>query len=176
MTNDQSRRFGGIDWATNDHAVCVVDDAGVIVDEFTVDHSAVGLGQLCARLTSLGAHRIAIERPDGPVVDALMDAGFEVVVVVSRSVKAFRERYATSGSKSDRGDAYVLADCLRTDGHRWPSLQPDTPATTTLRAHVRARADLVVTRVAVTNQLRAHLNLILVQSTQLRARLNLIFV
>lgn len=157
MTNTQSQRFGGIDWATDDHAVCVVDDAGVIVDEFTVDHSAVGLGQLCARLAGLGARRIAIERPDGPVVDALTDANFDVVVVVSRSVKAFRERYATSGSKSDRGDAYVLADCLRTDGHRWPSLQPDTPATTTLRAHVRARADLVVTRVAVTNQLRAHL-------------------
>lgn len=102
MTDVQSRRFGGIDWATDDHAVCVVDDAGVVVDEFTVDHSAVGLGQLCVRLASLGARRIAIERPDGPVVDALMDADFEVVVVVSRSVKAFRERYATSGSKSSR--------------------------------------------------------------------------
>lgn len=78
----------------------------------------------------------------------------------SRSVKALRERYGTSGNKSDRSDAYVLADCLRTDGHRWRSLQPDSPATVTLRTHVRARKDLVETRVAVANQLRAHLRIV----------------
>jgi hypothetical protein len=83
-----------------------------------------------------------------------------VVVVSSRSVKALRERYGTSGNKSDRSDAYVLADCLRTDGHRWRALQPDTPATVTLRGHVRARKDLVETRVAVANQLRAHLRIV----------------
>lgn len=78
----------------------------------------------------------------------------------SRSVKALRERYGTSGNKSDRSDAYVLADCLRTDGHRWRSLEPDSPATITLRTHVRARKDLVETRVAVANQLRAHLRVV----------------
>src|SRR5262249_24907249 len=36
-------------------------------------------------------------------------------------------------------------------------LIPDTPATTTLRQTCRARQDLVRHRVAVTNQLRAHL-------------------
>lgn len=102
---------------------------------------------------------MAIERPDGPVVDTLLGAGLEVVVVTSRSVKALRERYGTSCNKSDRSDAYVLADCLRTDGHRWPSLEPDSPATVTLRTHVRARKDLVETRVAVANQLRSHLRI-----------------
>ena len=107
-----------------------------------------------------GAQRVAIERPDGPVVDTVLDAGLEVVVVSSRSVKALRERYGTSGNKSDRSDAYVLADCLRTDGHRWPSLEVDSPATVTLRSHVRARKDLVEHRVAVANQLRAHLRIV----------------
>lgn len=74
-------------------------------------------------------------------------------------MKAFRERYIAAGSKFDRGDAYVLADCLRTDGHRWASLQPDFAATVTLRSHVRARRDLVETRIAVANQLRAHLQI-----------------
>ena len=78
----------------------------------------------------------------------------------SRSVKALRERYGTAGNKSDRSDAYVLADCLRTDGHRWRSMQPDSPATVTIRTHVRARKDLVETRVAVANQLRAHLRIV----------------
>ena len=157
MDQQTSTRVGGIDWATDEHAVCVVDETGDIIDEFVVGHTAAGLHQLCRSLRRHGVGRVAIERPDGPVVDALLSDGFEVVVLPSRSVKAFRERYALSGSKSDRGDAFVLADCLRSDGHRWRSLQPDTPATVTLRAHVRARRDLVDARIAVANQLRAHL-------------------
>jgi transposase len=154
---NQEAAFGGIDWATDDHAVCIVDALGHVLEETVVAHTAAGLVQLCATLRHHCVTRVAIERPDGPVVDALMTAGFDVVVLPSRSVKAFRERYALSGSKSDRRDAFVLADCLRSDGHRWRNLQPDTPATVTLRAHVRARRDLVETRVAVANQLRAHL-------------------
>lgn len=155
--HDPTVRFGGVDWATDAHSVCVVDPDGAVRSEFTVAHTADGLAELSRRLTKAGAVRVAIERPDGPVVDTLMEAGLQVVVVSSRSVKALRERYGTAGNKSDRSDAYVLADCLRTDGHRWPSLQPDSPATVTLRAHVRARKDLVETRVATANQLRAHL-------------------
>jgi transposase len=158
--HDPTGGFGGVDWATDDHAVCVVDGQGRVVDEFDVTNTAGGLSELCRRIEGAGARRVAIERPDGPVVDALLDAGLEVVVVSSRSVKALRERYGTSGNKSDRSDAYVLADCLRTDGHRWRSLEPDSPATVTLRSHVRARRDLVETRVATANQLRAHLRIV----------------
>ena len=158
--HDPTVCFGGVDWATDAHAVCVVDAEGRALEEFNVGHTAEGLDELCRRVGSAGARRVAIERPDGPVVDALLAAGLEVVVVSSRSVKALRERYGTSGNKSDRSDAYVLADCLRTDGYRWRSLEPDSPATVTLRAHMRARKDLVEARVAVANQLRAHLRVV----------------
>jgi transposase len=154
---DDTCRFGGVDWAWDAHAVAVVDERGSILDEFEVQHSRAGLGEMCRRLGKLEVARVAIERPDGPIVDALLEADFEVVVVSSRSVKALRERYGTAGNKSDRSDAYVLADCLRTDGHRWSSLVPDSEATITLRNCVRARKDLVETRVGVANQLRAHL-------------------
>jgi transposase len=158
--HDPTTGYAGVDWATDAHAVCVVDNRGEVIVEFDVAHTADGLAELCRRVERAGARRVAIERPDGPVVEALLDAGLEVVVVSSRSVKALRERYGTSGNKSDRSDAYVLADCLRTDGHRWRSLEPDSPATITLRTHVRARKDLVETRVAVANQLRAHLHVV----------------
>jgi transposase len=157
--HDSTAGYAGVDWATDGHAVCVVDEAGEVVAEFDVAHTGDGLAELCRRVKGSGVLRVAIERPDGPVVDALLGA-LEVVVVVSRSVKALRERYGTSGNKADRSDAYVLADCLRTDGHRWRSLEPDSPATVTLRAHVRARKDLVETRVGVANQLRAHLRVV----------------
>lgn len=152
-----TERFAGVDWATDSHAVCVVDARGAVVAEFDVEHTADGLSGLCRRLAAAGAARVAIERPDGPVVEELLAAGLEVVVVPSRAVRALRARYGTAGNKSDRSDAYILADCLRTDGHRWPRLEPDSPATAALRAHVRARKDLVRARVATANQLRAHL-------------------
>jgi transposase len=153
-------RFGAVDWASAEHRACIVDAAGTRLDEFAVPHSAAGLRELCDRFAHAGARRVAIERPDGPVVNALMAVGLEVVVVSSRAVKALRTHFGRAGNKDDRGDAYVLAECLRTDGHRWPSLEPDTPATLALRAAVRARKDLVATRVATVNQLRAHLLLV----------------
>lgn len=155
--HDPTECFGGVDWATDGHAVAVVDAGGRTVAEFDVAHTAEGLNDLGRRLTTAKVRRVAIERPDGPVVESLLEAGLEVVVVSSRAVKALRTRYGAAGNKCDRSDAYVLADCLRTDGHRWASLQPDTAATVTLRSHVRARKDLVETRVAVANQLRAQL-------------------
>ena len=90
---------------------------------------------------------VAIERPDGPVIDALLEAGLRVVVIASRHVKALRTRHGLAGNKDDRSDAFILADALRTDGHRLRPLQPDTPETVALRATVRARKDLVQTRV-----------------------------
>lgn len=158
--HDSITGFAGVDWATDTHAICVVDDHGQVRVEFDVANTADGLAELCRRVERAGARRVAIERPDGPVVDALLESGLDVVVVASRSVKALRERYGTSGNKSDRSDAFVLADCLRTDGHRWRSLEPDSPPTVTLRCHVRARKDLVENRVAVANQLRAHLRIV----------------
>jgi transposase len=151
------RLSAGIDWASADHAVCVVDAAGEVVSRFSVEHSAEGLRDLVQRLARVGAVQAAIERGDGPVVDALLEAGVTVVVITSRQVKNLRSRYGSAGNKDDRFDAYVLADVLRTDRARLRPLIPDSPATVTLRQACRARKDLVRHRVAVGNQLRAHL-------------------
>jgi transposase len=147
----------GIDWASADHAVCVVDADGQVVTRFTVEHTAAGLADLVRRLRKAGAREAAIERGDGPVVDALLDAGVTVVVITPNQVKNLRSRFGSAGNKDDRFDAYVLADTLRTDRARLRPLEPDSPATVTLRAAVRARRDLVAHRVAACNQLRAHL-------------------
>jgi len=147
----------GIDWASADHAVCVVGAAGVVAGRFGVEHPAGGLRALVSRLAGAGVREAAIERGDGPVVDALLEAGVTVVVITPRQVKNLRARYGAAGNKDDRFDAFVLADVLRTDRARLRPLIPDSPATTTLRQACRARQDLVRHRVAVGNQLRAHL-------------------
>ncbi len=147
----------GIDWARDDHAVAVVDDTGRAFERFTVEHSSTGLRGLLSRLHQLGVGEIAIERPDGPVVDELLNAGLTVVVISPNQLKNLRGRYGSAGNKDDRFDAFVLADTLRTDRARLRPLIPDSPATVTLRQACRARKDLVTHRVALTNQLRAHL-------------------
>ena len=154
---DGEARFGGVDWSWERHAVCIVDAAGAVIERFEADHQAAGLQAMVRRLRRAGVLRVAIERGDGPVVEALLAGGLEVVVVSSRQVKALRLRYGTAGNKDDRFDAFVLADVLRSDGHRLASLTPDSSATIGLRALVRAREDLVEHRIARGNQLRANL-------------------
>ena len=147
----------GLDWARDDHAVAVVDTAGTIVNRFTVAHTDAGLGELIRRLRGAGVREVAIERPDGPIVDALLAAAVTVVVISPNQLKNLRGRYRQAGNKDDRFDAFVLADVLRTDRARLRPLTPDSPATVTLRASCRARKDLIAHRIALTNQLRAHL-------------------
>ena len=117
------QHFVGLDWASRLHAVCVVDDRGAVISRFEVAHTDAGLAQLIDRLRSFNGSIVAIERPEGVLVDKLLEAGTKVVAVHPNVVKAVRSRYRTAG-KSDAGDAYVLADLLRTDGHRFKSLVP----------------------------------------------------
>ncbi|MER9476994.1 transposase [Mesorhizobium sp. M0520] len=73
-------------------------------------------------------------------------------------VKACRPRYRAVAAKSDPGDAYILADILRTDGPRLVPLSPQSDAIKALRALMRGRDDLVASKVVLANQLRALLD------------------
>jgi transposase len=149
--------FVGIDWASDKHDVAVVDATGTLRLAFAVRHTAEGLGDLCRRLRRLAdPHElpVAIERPSGLLVDTLVEAGFPVVPVHPNALKATRPRYAAAPGKSDPGDAYILADVLRTDGHRFRRLRAPSDQTKALRAAVRTRDDMVGMRVALANQLR----------------------
>jgi len=154
---DDQRLFAGIDWASKTHAICVVDDHGEIRVRFEIPNTGKTFTGLIKRLTKLGVDGVAIERCDGPLVEALLGAGLRVVVITPRQVKGLRSRYSGSGAKSDAGDAYLLADVLRTDGHRLAPLTPDSDATQVLRALSRTRKQLVESRVGLVNQLHAEL-------------------
>jgi transposase len=149
----------GIDWASELHVACVLDGDGAVAGRFSFTHDAAAIRIMIRRLQAAGVARVAIERGDGPVVEELLAAGLAVFVVPSRQIKGLRTRYGSAGNKDDRFDAYVLADTLRTDGHRWKPLRPDTEPTRALRALCRSRKDLVETRVQVIGQLRANLEL-----------------
>jgi transposase len=89
---------------------------------------------------------------------SLMEAGFVVTPIPPNVVKACRPRYRAVSAKSDPGDAYILADIPRTDGHRPTALRPQSDAIKALRGLVRGRGDLVGARVALANQRTALLD------------------
>jgi len=147
--------FAGLDWASRVHALCVIDDKGGVRERMEIAHSASGLAHLVRRLKHWGLPAVAIERPSGLLVDALVQASVLVVPIHPNIVKATRPRYRSHGAKSDASDAYLLADLLRTDGHRFSPLRPQSDELRALRSLVRTRDDLLVTRVRLANQLRA---------------------
>src|SRR5437763_9918142 len=150
-------RFAGVDWASGEHAVCVVDERGRILEGKRYRHSEPGIRALCARLVRLGVALVALERPDGLLIERLLDAGLAVVAVHTNQVKAMRPRFSVAGGKSDSFDSFVLAELARTDIHRFRVLVPDSDPTKALRAMTRARDGLVRTRIGLANQLRDQL-------------------
>jgi transposase len=150
-------KFAGIDWASAEHALCVVEEDGRRLRERLVPHDEAGIAALCGELVALRVGRVAIERPDGILVDRLLETGIEVIAVHPNQAKAARERYSVARGKSDRFDAFVLAELARTDAHRLRAIRPDSQETKALRVLTRAREDLVGTRVELANQLRAQL-------------------
>jgi transposase len=147
---------GGIDWASEAHEVCISDE-GRVSGRFSPAHDEEGMVELVTRLGRAGVARVAIERPDGILVERLLAAGIEVLAIHPNQVKAARPRFAVAHGKSDRFDAYVLAELARTDAHRFRALMPDSDETKALKALTRAREDLVAVRVELANQLRAQL-------------------
>lgn len=147
----------GIDWASTKHDVLIEDPAGQELMAATFAHDEDGVSALCAALLCFEVAVVAIERPDGLLVDRLLDAGVRVLALHPKQVKAARDRFRASGGKSDRFDGFVLCELARTDAHRFRILEPDSDQTKALRALTRAREDLVGARVALANQLRAEL-------------------
>ncbi len=153
--------FTGIDWAAQTHAVCVMDAGGTITAEFMIEHSADGIALLIGRLArygEAGVMPVAIERPNGRLVDLLLEAGHPVVPVSPNAIKTWREGEVLSGAKSDAGDAAVIAEYLRLRQHRLKTAAPYSDETNALRTVVRTRDDLVEMRVAATSQLSALLD------------------
>src|ERR1700741_4688027 len=150
-------RYAGIDWASQTHEVLVAEETGEELLSATYAHDEKGLTALCRMLVRLKVVLVAVERPDGLLVERLLDAGLRVLPLHPNQVAAARDRFRVSGGKSDRFDAFVLCELARTDSHRFRVLEPDGDQTKALRALTRTREDLVHARVALTGQLRAEL-------------------
>ena len=151
----------GIDWAEAQHAACLLTPAGALLHRLAVPHTPAGVRQLreviAAHESEPAAVCVAIERPDGLLVEALLDGGYTVFALNPKAVERYRDRTRTTGAKSDPADAELLARILLTDRDRHRPLRPSSPQAEELRA--LARQDERASRDArrFLNRLRADL-------------------
>ena len=155
--------FVGVDSGSQEHQVCIVDAADVIVAEFVVAHSGKGIGALADRLAELSGGSparvaVAIEMPRGAVVETLLERGHAVFSINPKQLDRFRDRYSPAGAKDDRRDAMVAARSLRTDRQCFREVTLTDPDFLELRELARIDDELVEERTRLGNRLRAQLH------------------
>jgi transposase len=159
---DRIRFFVGLDWAREQHRVCLLDARGKLLAQRDVLHDEGALVELCSwLLQKTGAQAceiaVAIETPRGPVVETLIERKFQVYSINPKQLDRFRDRFTVAGAKDDSRDAHVLADSLRTDRQAFRSLAVDDPLVIELREWSRMHDDLTLERTRLTNRLRDQL-------------------
>ena len=150
--------FVGIDWAEAHHDACVIDDAGDIAAKRRVPDGVNGVGLLHELIAEHADDPndvvVGIETDRGLLVGALVAAGYHVYAINPLAASRYRDRHATSKAKSDRGDAKVLADLVRTDRHNHREIAGDSELAEAVKVLARSHQTLIWTRQRQTNQLR----------------------
>lgn len=155
------RYYIGVDWGDEEHAVWVEDEQGQRVSAGMVAHSPVGFSEWGRQLDEWRAQGLglwaAIERPEGRVVDVLLDHGVRVYPVNPKAVDRARDRFRQSGAKDDLFDARVLAGFLRTDHAHLLVLEPSSEEAQELKLLTEDYQRQVRTQTRLVNQLTATL-------------------
>ena len=155
------RVFVGHDWAEAHHDVHVEDDTGKRLAAVRLPEGVEGVRRfhelVAGFVTEPGAVTIATETDRGLFVGAMVAAGYRVLAVNPMSTSRYRERHSTSGAKSDPGDAFVLAELARVDGHNHRPVAGDSELAEALKVLARAHQSMIWTRQRQSNQLRSTL-------------------
>jgi transposase len=153
--------FVGVDWAERHHDVCLLDPHGAVLAKRRITDGLVGVSELHALLACHAQDAsqvvVGIETDRGLLVGALLAAGYQVYGINPLAVSRYRDRHVVSGAKSDRGDAKVLADLVRTDRHNHRQVAGDSQLAEAVKVLARAHQRLVWTRQDQANALRSAL-------------------
>jgi transposase len=156
--------FIGNDWAEAHHDIEVVDEDGRMLARRRLPEGVDGLAALHALVADHLAEDaeaqqvvIGIETDRGPWVGALIAAGYTVYAVNPLQVARYRERHATSGAKSDPGDAHVLAELVRLDRAHHRPVAGDSALAEHVKVLTRTHQSMIWSRQRQTNALRSML-------------------
>jgi hypothetical protein len=153
--------FVGVDWAEAHHDVCVLDEQGMVLGRRRVSDGVAGVAELHALIAEHAEDpaevAVGIELDRGLLVGALVAADYAVYAVNPLAAARYRERHSVSGAKSDRGDAKVLADLVRTDRHNHRRIAGDSELVEAIKVLARAHQSAIWSRQRQLNRLRSAL-------------------
>jgi transposase len=158
------RLFAGDDWAGDHHDVELMDEHGRVLARRRLPEGMAGMARLHELIgQQLGVDDedaevvVGIETDRGPWVAALAAAGYTVYGVNPLQASRYRERHGVSGAKSDRGDAHMLADMVRTDSHQLRAVAGDSPDAGAVKVVARTHKTLIWERTRQVQRLRHQL-------------------
>lgn len=131
--------FLGVDWGVEQHSLCLMAKDGRILSELNIPHSNEGFETLDSLLDDLDDVAINIETNNGLLVDWLTSQEYSIYVTVPTVVARRRPRR----SKDDRGDAFLLANLLRTKDPECRPLVRQSRTIIYLQQLIRAYDDVV---------------------------------
>jgi hypothetical protein len=151
----------GIDWAERHHDVCVMATDGRVLARERIADGVAGVARLHELIASWAEEPaqvvVGIETDRGLLVGALVAAGYQVIAVNPLAASRYRERHTISGAKSDRADARMLADLVRTDRHHHRPAKGDSGLAEAVKVLARGHQQLVWARQRQANILRSTL-------------------
>ncbi len=158
----QKQFYVGGDWASQSHRVCVLQADGDRLGEQVFKHTGEGLARMAGWILKLAQSepelvQVAIEVPHGPVVESLLNRGFQVHSINPRQLDRFRDRFSPAGAKDDSRDVPVLADALHTDPRCLRRLEPLDLLLVELREWSRIAEELTRLRTRLSHRLRDQL-------------------
>ncbi|QKW40130.1 IS110 family transposase [Actinomadura sp. NAK00032] len=154
----------GDDWAEDHHDVEIQDEAGRKLAAARLPEGVEGIAKLHELVAKHGGGDldaaevvVGIETDRGSWVQALIASGYRVYAINPRQVARFKERYASSGAKSDKGDAHALADMVRIDRAQLRPVAGDSAQAQAVKVVARAHQTLIWERTRTFQRLRSML-------------------
>ncbi|MFI0207014.1 MULTISPECIES: transposase [Streptomyces] len=140
--------FIGDDWVEDHRDVEVQDASRRKFAAANLSERVAGIAKPHELITkhggdSLDPGGVVVETDRGSWVQALIAFGYQVFAINPRQVNRFKERYGTSGAKSNKGDAHALADMVRIDRDQLRPVAGDSQAAQAIKVVGRAHQMLI---------------------------------
>jgi len=103
----------GIDNAILSHSVSIIDETRKIINSFEIENTLAGFKVLGNSLIKYPGASIGFEISQGPLVDYLRTLQLPLYSLNPLKVKRHKESFVVSGNKTDRIDAFAIADYVR---------------------------------------------------------------
>jgi transposase len=149
----------GIDWSSQKHDIMYLNEEGGIIAYQTIPHTPLGFEAFDEQRMKLGVGvedcLVGIETEHNLLIDYLSSRQYrQIYVIPPTTIKDSRGRFGASKANTDRSDAHLIADMLRTDRARLHIWHADTLLTQQIAALASLEHFLTHTIIQTTNRLR----------------------